>query len=561
MSDSDRQGQQSAKTATRLDSAHVAHEGQAVSPTELPAGGSALPALLLVETTSSPTDLPGGPALAEQLQKQADELAERLQRRHQLLDRRESELNARTAAVETQSRSTDLRLAERQELIAAQLEQTAHHRELLEQRLAEFGIEPGSEIALPGELEATMVRARETRAAADESDGPRPPEQTDGDENSNGSAPEAASGSQAELESRHRELDQRQAQLYQDIEDLTAQRAQLTMQRDEAETLRKELDTGRTALTSERERVERESSELSKNSADFESRQIDLDARTTESEDRCRDLDQREHQLGLRTKEIESALKRFKRLGVTEQRIRTAEQQAEETEARNRYLDDAEAMFADQQVEFDRERQQLQCDRRQFERQQRRDREAFETGRNQHDAEVRRQTQQLDHRRDGLDSRDTALAQLQAELGASQKDVLEMRLAAEEVWARLAGALAPAALSQSIAQVRAQLGEHYRLANAELSARLDELRQASAQLVEQRETLLNQKTELENWADRRREEMERQAARLIAREQELNRQHAFYEDLQGKWEAERAGLRREIQQLLAELRKREQAAA
>ena len=558
MSDSTRQGQPNANAATRLDSAHVAHDPQAGSPTELPAGDSVLPALMLVETTSSPTDLPGGPVLAKQLQKQADELAERLQHRHQLLDRRESELNARAAAVETQSRSTDLRLAERQELIAAQLEQIADHRQLLEQRLAESGIEPDSGIALPDELEATMVRARQTGATADKSGESEP---TDRDEHSNGSVPQADSESQAELESRHRELDQRQAQLYQDIEDLTAQRAQLTMQRDEVETLRSELDTVRTALTSERERVERESSELSKNSADFESLQIDLDARTTESEDRCRDLDHREHQLGLRTKEIDSALKRFKRLGVTEQRIRTAEQQAEETDARSRYLDDAEAMFADQQVEFDRERQQLQCDRRQFERQQRRDREAFETERNQHDAEVRRQTQRLNHRRDGLDSRETALAQLQAELGASQKDVLEMRLAAEEVWARLAGALAPAALSQSIAQVRAQLGEHYRLANAELSARLDELRQASAQLIEQRETLLNQKTELENWADRRREEMERQAARLIAREQELNRQHAYYEDLQGKWEAERAGLRREIQQLLTELRKPEQAAA
>ena len=150
---------------------------------------------------------------------------------------------------------------------------------------------------------------------------------------------------------------------------------------------------------------------------------------------------------------------------------------------------------------------------------------------------------------------------MQAELGASQKDVLEMRLAAEEVWAQLAGALAPAALAQSIAQLRAQLGEHYRLANAELTARLDELRQASAQLIEQRETLLNQKTELENWAHRRREEMERQAARLIAREQELNRQHTHYENLQAKWDAERTGFRREIQQLLGELRKPEQAAA
>ena len=50
-----------------------------------------------------------------------------------------------------------------------------------------------------------------------------------------------------------------------------------------------------------------------------------------------------------------------------------------------------------------------------------------------------------------------------------------MRLATEETWAQLAGALAPASLTRSISQVRAKLADHYRDVLAELAQRSEQL--------------------------------------------------------------------------------------
>ena len=50
-----------------------------------------------------------------------------------------------------------------------------------------------------------------------------------------------------------------------------------------------------------------------------------------------------------------------------------------------------------------------------------------------------RQRARLRRRRDDFDARETALRQLRADLLRAQQQTLEMRLAAEELWARLRG--------------------------------------------------------------------------------------------------------------------------
>ena len=66
------------------------------------------------------------------------------------------------------------------------------------------------------------------------------------------------------------------------------------------------------------------------------------------------------------------------------------------------------------------------------------------------------------------------------ELRTTQREVLEMRLATEETWAQLSGALAPASLTRSISQVRAKLADHYRVTLDEMAARSEQLGVGSA---------------------------------------------------------------------------------
>ena len=64
----------------------------------------------------------------------------------------------------------------------------------------------------------------------------------------------------------------------------------------------------------------------------------------------------------------------------------------------------------------------------------------------------------------------------------------------------------------------------------------------------------SQRQELQAWAERRHADIEQQAARLVAREQELDRQQQHYEQMESQWHVERADYQAEIRRLLATIR-------
>ena len=251
------------------------------------------------------------------------------------------------------------------------------------------------------------------------------------------------------------------------------------------------------------------------------------------------ELDAAERQLGYRQQEIDTALERYERLGVTEERMQQLQEEARKFAARRRYLDEAEAQLTQEKSELADQIRELANQRRQWEEQT-----CASGGRSPRSSSLRKPSssiaqQQLDQREAELDARENALAQLQAELRATQREVLEMRLATEETWAQLSGALAPASLTRSISQVRAKLADHYR-------ATLDEMAQRSEQLEAVRRDLAQQLDALEvaaagagGWAERRHADIEQQAARLVAREQELDRQQQHYEQMESQWRIER----------------------
>jgi hypothetical protein len=94
------------------------------------------------------------------------------------------------------------------------------------------------------------------------------------------------------------------------------------------------------------------------------------------------------------------------------------------------------------------------------------------------------------------------------------RETLEIRLATEELWVQLSGAAPPVALTRSLARIRSQLADDYRLAKAELDGQRQELDRLREEMKQQHERLVCRKRELEIWARQRQAELQQQAAHL-----------------------------------------------
>ena len=146
-----------------------------------------------------------------------------------------------------------------------------------------------------------------------------------------------------------------------------------------------------------------------------------------------------------------------------------------------------------------------------------------------------------------------AVEQMRAELTIAQREALENRLAAEELFAQLAGAIPPAQLSHQIARSRAHLTECYRLQQEGIIDERRQLESLAVQITEQHGRLAAQKRNLERWLQERAVEAEAETARLAEREKQLDRQRDRMEKQRYDYEHERQEYQHQIRRLLAEL--------
>jgi hypothetical protein len=165
-------------------------------------------------------------------------------------------------------------------------------------------------------------------------------------------------------------------------------------------------------------------------------------------------------------------------------------------------------------------------------------------------AEHERAAQDLKRQTEELAARQAALVRMQADVQRAQQDALETRLATEELWARLCGTMAPAALAQSLAQTRLQLAEQQRLERAELTAERAEMQALAAQLAQQHDKLVAARAEVQAWVQARREELQKLAGLLVERERQLDAQRAADERKMAEWQNERYRLEQELRRLL-----------
>ena len=215
-------------------------------------------------------------------------------------------------------------------------------------------------------------------------------------------------------------------------------------------------------------------------------------------------------------------------------------------------LERGEQMLAADQAEVQRQRNQLALARSRFAEETEAQRQRAAQQQERLTAEHDKARLELKRQADELAARQTVLEQMRADVSRSQQEVLEIRLATEELWARLCGTMAPAALSRSLAKIRVQLAEQQKLVRSELAQQKFEIQELSARLTEQHHKLAERRTAIERHSDQRQQELAAQAARLVEQERQLNEQIAELNRERESWQDERFRLNQEIRRLLRE---------
>ena len=358
----------------------------------------------------------------------------------------------------------------------------------------------------------------------------------------------------AKLNEREQALDTREANLDHEVRALAQSKAAFNERLESLDKQRQEVDQRVKSFDQATADLADESRHLQRTATEIELRRAELQQLEEDRKEAELSLNEREHRLALRQKEIDAAVKRFERLDATERRVAELEEQLGRVAEREVNLASAEQLIADERAAL--ARRVAEVERREAEVRLRTDRQrtSVESDREAWRAEARATAERTDRRELELDRRAESLRRMQTEVENAQREVLEMRLATEETWAQLTGVLAPAALTKSVAKVRAQLADQYGHTIRQIAEERGALRDAAATVDAEFQRLEKQRLELAEWSNRRHEEFGDAADRLEGRERELDRQQREFEKLEARWAVERQEYRDQIRTLLAELR-------
>ncbi len=226
-------------------------------------------------------------------------------------------------------------------------------------------------------------------------------------------------------------------------------------------------------------------------------------------------------------------------------------------QVREEQLERAESELIRSQIELEDARTQLEAERDKARARLEEQRRNLAKDDERQQLELKKQREALVNRSQFLERRSASLDQLRAELLRLQRETLEMRLATEELWGQMSGTVPPATVTQSLARLRAKLAEHYRLQAADVAVQRKELEELAAKVAQQHQQIGAQKRELDVWISHQQGEIESQAARLVAREEELDREQERIGQQRLQWETNRRKLETEIRRLQNEARRTE----
>lgn len=228
----------------------------------------------------------------------------------------------------------------------------------------------------------------------------------------------------------------------------------------------------------------------------------------------------------------------------------------ETAERRWRQLLRAEDLLTAEQDEFRQRREEFQHQVKAYERRIESERDAFATMRRQTEEQSQSKRQSLERESVRLDAQHHELQRVRANLFAAQQETLEIRLAAEELWGQLAGAMPSATLTRSISRIRNRIADQFRLASADAEDQKQQLELLTERLESHHEKLALRRRDLQDWFQRRQTELERQAELFAAGEDEIRCQQEQLDQLKTRWHEERNNYQREIRDLLKNSREK-----
>ncbi len=273
------------------------------------------------------------------------------------------------------------------------------------------------------------------------------------------------------------------------------------------------------------------------------------------------DLLERSAELDRRQAEIDAMRDRLAAQVTAAKDVEESQQALVALEGRYQALERAEKLLAIEQTELERHRHTLAEERAAFAEQMHGDRARLLNEQQRAAAEQEKIRHDLKRQSDELSARQAVIERMRADMSRSQQEVLEIRLATEELWARLCGSMAPATLTQSLAQIRLKLADEQRLARGELAQQKAEIQALSARLAEQHRKLAHRRDDVQAWANERQRDLEKQAGLLIAGQQQMAEERAAFKQASEAWQNERFRLQQEVRRLLRQLNRPEPVAA
>ncbi|MGW8256147.1 MAG: hypothetical protein ACWGMZ_01545, partial [Thermoguttaceae bacterium] len=290
--------------------------------------------------------------------------------------------------------------------------------------------------------------------------------------------------------------------------------------------------------------------------SDVRAARVWLAEQEAEHQQRQHDLDNREDELTRRLERLAAAESALQRRSDTPAPTdasspkQPAKKQAPgydlDLQQRQRKLEIAEKRLEQSYAEAQKLHEQLTKQRALMHEELRLQRRQLVAQQRQALAELGKKRAVLELRSERLDQSREALIQLRDELRHTHRGTLEIRLAGEELWARLFGAAPPAALTQAVGQIRFELAKLHRLDDAELREQRKELEKVRDQLAKQYENLCRRKQQFEQWLALRQEESQKHCARIVAREKQLLKRQTRFDEQSQHWKLQRFKYEQEI---------------
>ena len=248
-------------------------------------------------------------------------------------------------------------------------------------------------------------------------------------------------------------------------------------------------------------------------------------------------LDERQHYLN----DLESRVKSHEaELAAWEESVRVLERQNKLDAEKYRRIQEMEADIVQSQMESSRIREGLVRERHQMQKLLESERlraketnELAATRLEDERFELSRQNQKVEQMR-------LSLERSREELGRMHRETLEIRLATEELWLRMAGDTTSDDLNDSLARIREKLSQQHHESSEKLERQKEELKAVRQQMLVQHERLLQRREELTQWASKCEEMLLEKERQLRLKEDEIEHRQSVVDEMLRRCRDERA---------------------